>query len=58
LLDPINIIRVADPQNVPAVTQKPGRDVLLEGDSRIPFDGDVVVVVDPAEIVQAQMTRQ
>src|ERR1700731_1214298 len=58
LLDSINVVRVADPQNVPTVTQKAGRDVLREGDSRIPFDGDVVVVVDPAEMVQAKSPRQ
>jgi len=58
LIDSINVVSVADPQNVPTVTQESGRDVLREGDSRIPFDGDVVVVVDPAEIVQAKMARQ
>ena len=58
LLDSINVVRVADPQNVPTVTQESGRDVLREGDSRIPFDGDVVIVVNPAEIVQAKMARQ
>src|SRR6266481_2966658 len=58
MLDPINIVSVADPQNVPSVTQEPGRDVLGEGDSRVSFDGDVVVVVDPAEVVQAKVARQ
>src|SRR6202035_716999 len=58
LLDSINVVRVADPQNVPTVTQEAGRDVFREGDSRIPFDRDVVVVINPAEIVQAKMARQ
>ena len=58
LLDSINVVSVADAQNVPTVTQESGGDVLRKGDSRIPFDGDVVVVVDPAEIVQAKMARQ
>jgi hypothetical protein len=51
VLDAINIVSVSDPQNVPTVTQESSRDILREGDSRIPFNGDVVVVVDPAEIV-------
>jgi hypothetical protein len=58
LLDSINVVSVADPQNVLTITQEAGRDVLREGDSRVPFNGDAVVVVDPAEIVQAKMARQ
>jgi hypothetical protein len=42
VFDAINIVSVADPQNAPTVTQESGRDVLREGDSRIPFNGDVV----------------
>ena len=37
---------------------EPRRDVLREGDARVPLDRDVVVVVDPAEVVQAQVTGQ
>ena len=32
LLDSINVVGVADAQNVPAVTQESGRDILREGD--------------------------
>ena len=55
VLDAIDVVGIADPQNVPSVTQEPGRYVLREGDARVAFDGDVIVVVDPAEIVESQM---
>ena len=58
VLDAIDVVGVADAQDVPAVTQEPGGDVLREGDARVAFDGDVVVVVDPAEVVQAQVAGQ
>src|SRR5207247_316570 len=47
-----------DPQNVPSVSQEPGGNVLGEGDARVPFDGDVIVVVDPAELVETQVGGQ
>ena len=52
VLDPVDVVGIADPQDIPAVTQEPGGDVLGEGDARAAFDRDVVVVVDPAEVVQ------
>src|SRR5262249_15838251 len=58
LFDPVNVIGVTHAQYVPAVAQKPGRDVLCKGDARIAFDRDVIVVVDPAKIVQGEMARQ
>src|SRR5262249_25805998 len=51
VLDPADVIGVAHAQNVPTVGQKPGRDVLCKGDARIAFDRDVIVVIDPAEVV-------
>ena len=44
--------------DVPAVAHEAGGDVLCEGDARVAFDRDVVVVVDPAEIVEPQMARE
>src|SRR5712691_11155183 len=58
VLDAVDVIGVAHAQNVPPVTQEPRRDVLGKGDARVAFDRDVVVVVDPAEVVQAEMARQ
>src|SRR6516225_8390790 len=55
VLDPIDVIGVANPENIPSIGQKSGGDVLREGDTRVAFDGDVVVVVNPAKVIQAQM---
>src|SRR5262249_263193 len=58
VLDAIDIVRIAQSQDVPTVRQKPGRDVFCKGNIRVPFDGDAVVVVNPAEIVEAEMCGQ
>src|SRR5207244_11491609 len=58
LLDAIEVVGVAHPQDVPPVRQESGGDVLREGEARRPFDSDVVVVVDPAEVVQTQVTGE
>ena len=52
LLDTINVVGIPHPQNVPPIAQEPSSDVLCKGNSGAPLNGDVVVVVDPAEIVQ------
>ena len=58
VLDALDVVGVADTQDVPAVSQKSRRDVLCKGDARFTLDGDVVVVVDPAKVVEAQVTGQ
>ncbi len=58
VLDSIDVVGIADPQDIPAISQKPGRDILREGDARVSLDGDVVVVVDPAEVIQAEMAGE
>src|SRR5262245_40202253 len=58
LLNALTIVCVADPQDVPAIGQEASRNILGECQARTPFDRDVVVVVDPAEIVEAEMTGQ
>src|SRR5215469_6006148 len=52
MLDAADVIGVADPQYVPSIPDKPGLDVLGEGDAGASLDRDVVVVVDPAEVVE------
>src|SRR4029450_7224892 len=46
------VVGVADPGDVPAVAGEPGGDVVRVGDLRWAVDRDVVVVVDPAEVVE------
>src|SRR5919106_3047694 len=58
VLDALDVVGVAHPQNVPAISQKSRRNVFCKGDMRVSFDGDVVVVVDPTKVVEAQVTRQ
>src|SRR5258705_10421062 len=58
LLDAIEIVGVTHSQDVPPVGEEPRGDVLREGEARLSFDRDVVVVVDPAEVVQTQVTGQ
>src|SRR5262245_25595328 len=55
LLDPVDVVGVADAQNVPAVTEEPGGDVFGKGDACVAFDRDMVVVVNPAEIIEGEM---
>src|SRR4029077_20483658 len=55
VLDSLEVIGVADPQDVPAIAEKAGGDILGEGEARVALDGDVVVVVDPAEVIEAEM---
>jgi hypothetical protein len=58
MLDAIDVVGVPYPQHVPAVTEEARRHVFRERDARVSFDGDVVVVVNPAEVIQAEVARQ
>ena len=57
-LDRLDVVGVADAQDVPAVTQEAQRDVLGERDVGAAFDRDVIVVVDPAQVVEREMARE
>jgi len=54
----LDVVGIADAQDVPPITQEPGRNVFREGDAGVPLNGDMVVVVDPTEVVQAQMAGE
>src|SRR6476619_286341 len=58
LFDSVKVIGIADAQNVPAVGEKTRGYIFGECDVRVPFDADVVVVPDPAEIIQTEMTGE
>ena len=51
MLDTIYVVSVTDSQDIPTVSQKSRRDVFGEGDARVSLDRNVIVVVDPAEII-------
>ena len=58
ILDAREIVGIADPQHVPVIAEEARRDILGEGDARLALDGDVVVVVDPAQVVEAEMAGE
>src|SRR5437868_4860392 len=58
VFDSANVIGIADAQNVPAVSEKARGYIFSERDVRVPFDADVIVVVDPAEIIETEMTGE
>ena len=53
--DQLDVVGVADPVHVPAVAHEAGGDVVLVGELGVAVDRDVVVVVDPAEVVEPQV---
>src|SRR5215469_2253609 len=58
LLDPVEIVCIADAQDIPSVSDKSRWHILREGNSGVAFDRDVVVVINPAEIVEAEVPCQ
>jgi len=58
VLDAIHVVGVAHAQHIPSITQEPRGHVLGEREACASFDGDVIVVVDPAQVVEAQVARQ
>ena len=57
-LEHFEVVGVPCPGDVPTVSDKARRHVLGERPIRVAFDGDLVVVVNPAEIRQPKMTRE
>jgi hypothetical protein len=57
-LNSVHVIGIADAQHVPATGKEAPRHILSEGDVSIAFDGDVVVVENPAEVVEAQVAGE
>ena len=50
--DEAEVVGVADPLHVPAIAHEARGDVVVVGDLGVAVDRDVVVVVDPAEVVE------
>ena len=57
-MDALEVVGVAYAQDVPAIGEEPRGDILGESQARLALDRDVVVVVDPTQIVEAQVARQ
>src|SRR5215469_4956814 len=58
VLDAVEIICIADSQHIPAIRKKSSSDILCKGDTSISFNRDVVVVINPAEVIEAQMSGE
>src|SRR5262245_42372824 len=54
----IGVVRVANSQNIPSIGLESCAHVFGECEARTSLDRDVVVVENPAEVVESQMTRQ
>ena len=46
----IEVVRVTHSCHIPVVAQEPRRDIFTERPLGVPFDGDLVVVINPAKI--------
>src|SRR5262249_8008465 len=57
MLNKLEVVSHADTHHIPSVGKKSWLNVFGEGDARAALDGDVVVVVDPAKVVEPEMGR-
>src|ERR1700722_7611615 len=57
-LDTFDVVGIANPQDTPAISQEARRCVLRKGDIGVPFDGDPIDAIDPAEVVEPQVSGQ
>src|SRR5215472_12435130 len=58
MVDTIDVVRIANPQDVPTIGEEPGCNIFGERNTRIAFDRDVIVVVNPAQIIEPEMSGQ
>src|SRR5262249_4521259 len=58
VLDALDVVSIADTQDVPAVCQKPRCQVLCNAEARLTLAADVVVCMDPAQVGEPQGTGQ
>ena len=56
--DTIHVVGVVHALHVPSVTHEPPGHVLRERQACAAFDGDAIVVVDPAQVVETQVAGQ
>src|SRR5215472_10429684 len=56
MFDPLAVIGIADAYDIPTVRHESGLNIFRERNARVAFDGDVVVVVNPAEIIESEMS--
>src|SRR4029077_19036240 len=57
-IEHLQVIGIPNARNIPAESDKARRYIIAIGERRVTLDGYVVVVVDPAEIIELEMSRQ
>src|SRR5215831_1826905 len=55
VFDSIEIVGIPDTDDVPSVGKEPRSDIFSERDIRLAFDGDAIVIVDPAEVIELEV---
>ena len=58
LFDTIDVVRIADSQDIPSVRNESCLNVFGERNAGVAFDRDVIVVVDPAQVVEPEMSGE
>src|SRR5215468_2524763 len=58
VLNAIDIIGVSDAQHVPAIGEETRCNIFREGNAGVAFNRDVVVVPDPAEAIEPEVSRK
>src|SRR5215469_1990535 len=58
VFDATEVVCIANAQDVPAVPEESCLHVLRECEARAALDRDVIILVDPAEIVEAEVSGQ
>jgi hypothetical protein len=56
LFDAINVVGIANSQDIPSISNESCLNVFGKRDARVAFDRDVIVVVNPAQIVEAEVS--
>src|SRR5258708_28320481 len=56
-LDAIEIVGIPYTNDIPSVGEKPAGDIFGERDIGFTFDGDAIVVVNPAKVIELQVPR-
>ena len=54
-LEHLQVVGIAHARDVPAVPEEPRRHVVAERQRRVALDGDLIVVVDPAQVGQLEV---
>src|SRR6201987_2430713 len=58
LLNTLDVIRIADTQDVPSIGNESRLNVFSKGNAGVSLDRDVIVVVDPAKIVETEVSGE